>query len=82
MGFHRLPVSRYSQDSNKRVIVKFNRKYPEALLKNKKSISSKDFSHLNLFVLTTLPLYLGQMQRPAKKRENLSILLPWHYYNS
>ena len=54
MGFHRLPVSRYSQDSNKRVIVKFNRKYPEALLKNKKSISSKDFSHLNLFVLTTV----------------------------
>ena len=37
---HRLPVSRYSRVSNKRVIVKFvNRKHPEAMLKNKKSIS-------------------------------------------
>ena len=35
---HRLPVSRYSRDSNKRVIVKFvNRKHPEALLRNKSS---------------------------------------------
>ena len=33
---HRLPISRYSRDSNKRVIVKFvNRKHPEALLRNK-----------------------------------------------
>ena len=48
-GFHRLPVSRYSRDSNKRVIVKFvNRKYPEALLRNKKFISSKDFFHLTV----------------------------------
>ena len=48
-GCHRLPVSRYSRDSNKRVIVKFvNRKHPEALLRNKKSIGSKDFSHLNV----------------------------------
>ena len=47
-GCHRLPVSRYSRDSNKRVIVKFvNRKHLEALLRNKKSIS-KDFSHLNV----------------------------------
>ena len=48
-GCHRLPVSRYSRDSNKRVIVKFfNRKPPETLLRRKKSISSKDFSHLNV----------------------------------
>ena len=48
-GCHRLPVSRYSRDSNKRVIVKFvNRKHPEAMLRNKKSISNKDFSHLNV----------------------------------
>ena len=48
-GCHRLPVSRYSRDSNKRVIVKFvNRKHPEALLRSKKSIGSKDFSHLNV----------------------------------
>ena len=48
-GCHRLPVSRYSRDSNKRVIIRFvNRKHPEALLQNKKTISSKDFSHLNV----------------------------------
>ena len=48
-GCHRLPVSRYSRDSNKRVIIKFvNRKHPETLLRNKKTISSKDFSHLNV----------------------------------
>ena len=48
-GCHRLPVSRYSSDSNKRVIVKFiNRKHPEAMLRNKRSISNKDFSHLNV----------------------------------
>ena len=48
-GCHHLPVSRYSRDSNKRVIVKFvNREHPEVLLRNKKSISSKDFSNLNI----------------------------------
>ena len=48
-GCHRLPVFRYSRDSNKRVTVKFvNRKHPEAMLRNKKSISNKDFSHLNV----------------------------------
>ena len=48
-GCHCLPVSRYSRDSNKRVIVKFvNRKHPEAMLRNKRSISNKDFSHLNV----------------------------------
>ena len=42
-------VSGVGRDSNKRVIINFvNRKYPEALLRNKKSISSKDFSHLNV----------------------------------
>ena len=46
-GCHRLPVSRYSRDSNKRVIVNFvNRKHPEAMLRNKRSISNKGFSHL------------------------------------
>lgn len=40
-GCRRLPVSRYGGDGNKRVIVKFvNRKHLEALLRNKKSISS------------------------------------------
>ena len=48
-GCRRLPVSRYRRDSDKRVIIKFvNRKHPEALLRNKKTISSKDFSHLNV----------------------------------
>ena len=48
-GCHRLPDSRYSRDYNKRVIVKFvNRKHPEAMLRNKRSISNKDFSHLNV----------------------------------
>ena len=48
-GFDRLSVSGVGRDSNKRVIINFvNRKYPEALLRNKKSVSSKDFSHLNV----------------------------------
>ena len=48
-GSHRLQASRYSRDSNKRVIVKFvNRKQPEAMLRNQTSISNKDFSHLNV----------------------------------
>ena len=48
-GCHHLPVSQYSGDSNKRVIIKFvNRKHPDALLRNKKTISTKDFSHLNV----------------------------------
>ena len=61
-GCNRLPVSRYSGDSNKRVNKKFvNRKHPEALLRNKKTISSKDFSHLNVhgkvFVFVSLCPY-------------------------
>ena len=37
-GCDRLPASRFSRDSNKRIIVKFiNRKHPEALPRNKKS---------------------------------------------
>ena len=50
---HRLPVSRYSQSDNKRVIVKFvNRKHSETLFYKKKSISSKDFSNIKyIFVL-------------------------------
>ena len=36
-GCHCLPISRYSRDSNKRVIVTFvNRKHPEAMLRKKK----------------------------------------------
>ena len=67
-GFHRLPVSRFSKDSNKSVILKFvDTKHPEAMLRNKKSISNKDFSHLNVhgkvFVSVSLcphyRLYLG-----------------------
>ena len=48
-GCNHLPVSRYSRDSNKGVIGKFvNRKHHEALLRNKKTINSKDFSQLNV----------------------------------
>ena len=48
-GCHRLPVFRYRKDPNKRVLTKFiNRKHSEALLWNKTSTGSKDFSHLNL----------------------------------
>ena len=46
---HRLPASRYSRSDNKRVIVKFvNRKHSESLLFKKKSISSRDFSNINI----------------------------------
>ena len=42
-GCHRLPLSRNSRGHDKRVIVKFvNRKYAEALLKDKKQISGKN----------------------------------------
>ena len=48
-GCHRLPASRYSRSDNKRVIVKFlNRKHSESLLFKKKSISSRDFSNINI----------------------------------
>ena len=48
-GYHRLPLSRNSRGDNKRVIVKFvNRKYAEALLKDKKRISGKNFGHLQV----------------------------------
>ena len=48
-GYHRLPASRYIRDSNKRVIVNFvNRKHLESLPRNRKFISSKNFSHLNV----------------------------------
>ena len=46
-GCHRLPLSRNSRGQDKRVIVKFvNRKHSKALLRDKKRISSKSFSHL------------------------------------
>ena len=48
-GCHRLPLSRNSRGHDKRVIVKFvNRKYAEALLKDKKQISGKNFGHLHV----------------------------------
>ena len=46
-GCHRLPLSRNSRGHDKRVIVKFvHRKCAEALLKDKKRISGKNFGHL------------------------------------
>ena len=48
-GCHQLPLSRNSRGHDKRVIVKFvNRKYAEALLKDKKRISGKSFGHLHV----------------------------------
>ena len=48
-GCHRLPASRYSRSDNKRVIVKFlNRKHSKSLLNKRKSISSRDFSNINI----------------------------------
>ena len=48
-GCHRLPLSRSRRGQDKRVIVKFiNRKHSEALLRDKKRISSKSFDHLNV----------------------------------
>ena len=61
-GCHRLPLSRNSRGHDKRVIVKFvNRKYAEALLKDKKQISGKNFGHLHVtnkvFVSVSLSPY-------------------------
>ena len=61
-GCHRIPLSRNSRGQDKRVIVKFvNRKHSEALLRDKKRISSKSFNHLNVpnndFVSVTLCPY-------------------------
>ena len=48
-GRQRLTPSRNSRGKDKRVIVKFvNRKHSEALLRDKKRISSKSFNHLNV----------------------------------
>ena len=67
-GYHRLPLSRNSRGHDKRVIVKFfNRKYAEAMLKDKKRISGKNYRHLNVtykvFVsvsfVHTIDFYLG-----------------------
>ena len=47
--YHRLPLSRNSKGQDERMIVKFvNRKHSEALLRDKKRISSKSFNHLNV----------------------------------
>ena len=46
---HQLPLSRNSRGHDKRVIVKFvNWKVAEAMLKDKKQISPKNFGHLNV----------------------------------
>ena len=46
---HRLLLSRNSRGQDKKVIVKFvNRKLSEALLTDRKQISSKGFNHLNV----------------------------------
>ena len=48
-GCHGLPPSRNSIGQNKMVIIKFvNRKYAEAMLKDKKRISSKNFGYLKV----------------------------------
>ena len=48
-GCHQLPLSRNSRGHDKRVIVKFvNRKYAEALLRDKKRISGKNFGDLHV----------------------------------
>ena len=65
-GCHQLPLSRNSRGHNKRVIVKFvNRKYAEALLKDKKQISSKNFGCLHVtnevFVSVSLCPYLDYL---------------------
>ena len=73
-GCHRLPASRYSRSDNKRVIVKFvNWKHSESLLYKKKSISSRDFSNINIsskifvsVIMSLLSVYLGQVQRPSE----------------
>ena len=47
-GCYRLPLSKSSGGQDKSVIVKFvSRKHSEALLRDKKQISSKSFYHLN-----------------------------------
>ena len=48
-GCHRLPVSRHSRSDNKRMIVRFfSRKHLDTLLYKKKSLSSEDFSNINI----------------------------------
>ena len=48
-GCHRLPLSKNSRGHDRRVIVKFfNRKYAEAMLKDKKRISGKNLGQLNV----------------------------------
>ena len=82
--WHRLPVSRYSRDSNKEVIVKFiSRKHPEVLLRNKNSISNKDLSHLNvygkIFVFVSICPYYRYIWSKCKdlQRRGKIYLLPF-----
>ena len=57
-GGHQFPLSKNSRGHDKRIIVKFfNQKYVEALLKDKKRISGKNFGHLR--VTKFLFLYLS-----------------------
>ena len=67
-GCHRLQVSRYSRDSNKKLIVKFvNRMYPEAMLK-KKSIIDKDLNvHGKVFVSVPLCPYYRHIWSKCKE---------------
>ena len=70
-GCHRLPLSRNSRGQDKRVIVTFvNRKHSEALLRDKKRISSKSFNHLNIpnkvFILVSLYQYCRYIWRKCK----------------
>ena len=62
-GCHRLPLSKNSRGHDRRVIVKFfNRKYAEAMLKDKKRISGKNLGQLNVtnkvfFSVSLCPYY-------------------------
>ena len=57
-GCHRLPLSRNSRGHDKRVIVKFvNWKYAEALLKDKKQISCKNFGLIYMSLTKFLFLF-------------------------
>ena len=71
-GCHRFPLSRNSRGYSRRVIVKFvNRKYAEALLKDKKQISSKNFGHLHV----TNKVFVSVSLWPYKKCSSVNYLI-------
>ena len=78
-AFHRLPISRNATNVSKRVIVKFvNQKHTESILSKKFTLSSTDFSELNinnkLYVNLTLSPYYRYLWGQCKDLQKRKLI--------